>query len=400
MADLQTLLLRVNGPDQSGIVALLMSHIAAADADVHDVEQIVIRGNISLSIVVDVPPGNDLLKDVLLFGWEHDLDVDFEIVNSTPTTRPFGWVVTVLGQHVSSADLHTVTATIAECGHNIDRIERLSRYPVYSYELTVSGGEGEELQNQLLSAAAATPTFDIAIQREGMGRRAQRLVVLDVDSTLIQNEVIDLIANVVGCGADVASITKTAMHGDLDFEQALRARVALFAGQPVEVLERAWENLELTPGARTFVRTLKRLGFKIAIVSGGFTFFTDRLKAELELDYAFANRLATRRGVLTGDLDGPIVDRQRKATLLAHMATTEGISPDQVVAVGDGANDIDMLEAAGLGIAFNAKPAAAEVADTAVSVPYLDAILFVLGVRRELVESEGLTATSPPPVGG
>jgi len=398
MADSQTLLLRVAGPDQSGIVALLMSHIADAGADVHDVEQIVIRGNISLSIVVDVPPGNDLLKNVLLFGWEHDLDVDFEIVDSTPTTRPFGWVVTVLGQQLSSADLQTVTATIAECGHNIDRIERLSRYPVYSYELKVSGGDGEDLQNRLLSIAAKTPTFDIAIQREGLGRRAQRLVVLDVDSTLIQNEVIDLIADVIGCGDEVASITEAAMQGELDFEEALRSRVALFAGQPVEVLERAWERLELTPGARTFVRTLKRLGFRIAIVSGGFTFFTDRLCEELGLDYAFANRLAVRRGVLTGEVDGPIVDRRRKATLLDHMAKTEGISPDQVVAVGDGANDIDMLEAAGLGIAFNAKPAAAEVADTAVSVPYLDAILFVLGVRRELVESEGLTPANPPAV--
>jgi len=388
MADSQTLLLRVVGPDQSGLVALLMDHLAVADAQVHDVEQIVIRGNIALSIVVDVPPGNDLLKNVLLFGWEHDLDVDFEIVDSTPTSRPFGWVVTALGQHLSSRDLHIVTATIAECGHNIDRIERLSRYPVYSYELIVSGGDGVELRNQLLSAAAATPSFDIAIQREGLGRRAQRLVVLDVDSTLIQNEVIDL------------SITEAAMQGELDFEDALRARIALFAGQPVEVLAQAWESLELTPGARTFVRTLKRLGFKIAIVSGGFSFFTDRLRDELELDYAFANRLEVRRGVLTGKLDGPIVDRQRKATLLAHMAATEGILAEQVVAVGDGANDIDMLEAAGLGIAFNAKPAAAEVADTAVSVPYLDAILFVLGVRRELVESEGLTAANPPAVGG
>jgi len=398
MADVQTLLLRVVGPDQSGIVALLMSHVADAGADVHDVEQIVIRGNISLSVVLDVPPGNDLLKNVLLFGWEHGLDVDFEIVDSAPSVRPFGWVVTVLGQQLSSADLHTVTATIAECGHNIDRIERLSRYPVYSYELTVSGGDGDELRNLLLAKAAATPTFDIAIQREGMGRRAQRLVVLDVDSTLIQNEVIDLVADVIGCGPEVASITEAAMRGELDFEEALRARVALFAGHPAEVLDHAWDQLDLTPGARTFVRTLKRLGFKIAIVSGGFKFFTDRLKDELDLDYAYANGLEIRRGVLTGQLDGPIVDRARKATLLAHMASTEGISTNQVVAVGDGANDIDMLEAAGLGIAFNAKPAAAEVADTAVSVPYLDAILFVLGIRRELVESEGLTAVNPPSV--
>ena len=229
--------------------------------------------------------------------------------------------------------------------------------------------------------------FDVAVQPEGLRRRAMRLVALDVDSTLIQDEVIELLAEEAGCLDQVARLTAAAMAGELDFETALRARVALLAGLDEAVLERARQRLRLTPGARTFVRTLKRLGFATMIVSGGFTQFTDALQAELGLDYAFANRLEIIDGRLTGNLVGPVVDRHRKGEILAEVARAEGIELHQTVAIGDGANDLDMLARAGLGIAFNAKPMVADAAHTALNVPFLDAVLFVLGIRREDVEA-------------
>ncbi|MBW3619609.1 MAG: phosphoserine phosphatase SerB, partial [Actinobacteria bacterium] len=221
---------------------------------------------------------------------------------------------------------------------------------------------------------------------ESLERRAKRLVVMDVDSTLIQDEVIELLAEEAGCAEEVRSVTERAMAGELDFETSLRQRVALLEGLDVAVFDDVRRRLRLTPGARTFVRTLKRIGFKVAIVSGGFTVFTDALKDELGLDHAVANELEIVDGRVTGRLVGPIVDRARKARILEELAALEGVSTDQTVAVGDGANDLDMLAAAGLGIAFNAKPVVREAADTSLSFPYLDAILFVLGVRREDVE--------------
>ena len=256
-----------------------------------------------------------------------------------------------------------------------------------SYELLVRDGDDEKLRSNLLHAAAANPGIDVAIQREGLGRRAKRLVVLDVDSTLIQDEVIELLAAEAGCLQEVQRITQDAMEGGIEFESSLRMRVRLLGGLDEGAIERAWANLRYTPGARTFVRTLRRLGYTVAIVSGGFTVFTDRLAADLDLQHAHANVLEIVDGRLTGELVGPIVDRARKASLLREIAEQGDIPLSQTVAVGDGANDLDMLSAAGLGIAFNAKPIVEEVADTSLSVPYLDAILFVLGIRREDVEA-------------
>jgi phosphoserine phosphatase len=198
---------------------------------------------------------------------------------------------------------------------------------------------------------------------------------------------IDLLANEVGVAEQVAEITEAAMRGDIDFEQSLTLRVALLAGTPMAACQKVADRIRMTPGARTFVRTLRRLGMKVAIVSGGFTVFTDRLSAELGLDHAVANRLEIEDGIITGRLERPILDRAGKAEVLRSIAEAEGIPLAQTVAIGDGANDIDMLAAAGLGIAFNAKPAVREVADTSVSVPYLDAILFLLGIRRDDVEA-------------
>jgi phosphoserine phosphatase len=210
--------------------------------------------------------------------------------------------------------------------------------------------------------------------------------MMDVDSTLISDEVIELLAEEAGCLDEVRDLTERAMAGGLDFEQALRQRVALLEGLDLAALDRARERMTLTPGARTFVRTLKRLGYTVGIVSGGFTHFTDRLAEELGLDHAVANELEIVDGRLTGSVLGQVVDRARKADLLREFAQAEGVPLSQTVAVGDGANDLDMLAAAGLGVAFNAKPVVQEAAEVAVNVPFLDAILFLLGVTRDEVE--------------
>ncbi|MEM8708965.1 MAG: phosphoserine phosphatase SerB, partial [Actinomycetota bacterium] len=373
MDDDQTVLIRVNGPDRPGINAGLMAVLDRCDAAVQDIEQIVIRGQIALGVVVDVPAGRDLLREVLLWGWEERIEVDFEVVPQTPTPAVPGLVVTVLGPNVTPGEFGAVTRAIADVGANIDRIVRLSRYPVMSYELLVRTAEEHKLRRALLTAAASEPDLDVAVQREGLGRRAKRMVVLDVDSTLIQDEVIELLAAEAGCLDEVKRMTDAAMAGETDFEESLRARVRLLAGLEVDAVDRAWANLRYTPGAATFLRTLKRLGYVTAVVSGGFTVFTDRLRDDLGLDAAHANELEVVDGRFTGEVVGRIVDREAKADLLRSIADHAGVPIEQTVAVGDGANDLAMLEAAGLGVAFNAKPVVEAVADTSVNVPYLDA---------------------------
>ena len=386
--DRETILIRISGPDQTGITSSVMAVLARANASVQDVEQIVVRGRLTLELVIDVLPGQDVLKDVLLIGWERGLDVDFEVVESIPVPTLPSLVVSVIGPELGPQDLEQVTAAIAKANGNIERIKRLARTPVWCYEFEVHGGHADEMRALLVDTAADNPRFDVAVQRTGLRRRAQRLIILDVDSTLIQNEMIDLLADQAGVGEQCAAITESAMAGELDFEESLRERVSLLAGQPAEIIDRAYERLEMTQGANTFIGTLKHMGYKVAIVSGGFTSFTNRLSDRLDLDYAHANTLEIRRGILTGNIDGPVVDRAAKADFLREVATIEGIALEQVVAVGDGANDLDMLATAGLGVAFCAKQVVREAADTTLSTPHLDAVLFMLGVRREELVAE------------
>lgn len=387
-APCQTVVVRVTGPDHPGVTAGLMGVLAEAGADVSDIEQIVICGQLNLGLAIEVPSGRDLLKELLLFGWEQGMTIDFDFVPD-PTSDPQlpGTVVTLLGPVLSPTEIGAAATAIADAGANIDRITRLSSFPVMSYELLVRNGDQHTLRSNLMFAAAKHITMDVAVQPEGIGRRAKRLIVLDVDSTIIQDEVIDLLADEAGTLEVVQKITKETMEGAIDFESSLRERVRHLKGLDQVAIERAQAKLRYTPGTRTFVRTLKRLGYSVALVSGGFTIFTDRIAKELKLDYCRANVLEFDDGRLTGDLVDPIVDRERKATYLREVAELTRVPLSQTVAVGDGANDLDMLSEAGLGIAFNAKPIVSEAADTAVSVPYLDAILFVLGIPRGHVEA-------------
>lgn len=364
-----------------------MDLLATTGAGMHDVEQIIIRGRLNLSLVITVPRGKDLIKELLLFAWQQKVEVDFDVVEAADgITRQLGLVVTVIGRQVDPQEFGAVASVVAAHHGNIERIIRLAKYPVWAYELLVSGPDIEALRVALLDLAHEL-VCDVAVQREGLGRRAARLIVLDVDSTLIQNEIIDLLAAEAGQLDAVAAITERAMAGELDFRSSLDARVSLLAGLEEAAIDRAKANVQFTPGARTFVRTLKRLGYHVALVSGGFTNVTEYLAAELGLRHAYANTLEIVEGRLTGRVIGEVVDREAKARIMSRIAEYEGISLDQTVAVGDGANDLDMLSAAGLGIAFNAKAVVRLAADTSVNVPYLDAILFILGVRREDIEA-------------
>lgn len=391
-----TILARLSGRDGPGITAGLMDVLHHGGCLLYDVEQVVLRDRLSLSVLIAVPEGEPTIRDVLFYAWEKGLQADFEVLEEeSPVPLHPRFAVTVIGSQVGPAAFGAVATAIAAGGGNIDSIERLSRYPVVSYELAVSGGDQKLMRTSLL-ATAAQHQIDVAVQAEGLTRRSKRLVVLDVDSTLTQDEAIDLLAIEAGVGPAVAAITARAMAGEIDFTTALRERVALLAGAPVGILDRVWEQTALTPGARTFVRTLHRIGMKIAVISGGFTYFTDRLKRDLGLDHAFSNELEVIDGRLTGRVVGDPIDRVAKAEILRTVAAAEGVPLDQVVAIGDGANDLDMLAAAGLGIAFNAKQVVRDAADTAVSVPYLDAILFLLGIRREDVDAEA-EGTDPLP---
>lgn len=386
------LLVIITGRDRPGVTSRLFSELAQFSLVVLDTEQIVLRGRLILGVLVDlatIGAADELALRDGLSRAARDLGLEIEMTvepqpDDAPTAGPLH--VTVLGNPLRPAAMAGVAGCIARCGANIDRIERLARYPVTCIELEVSGADPDVLRTEL-NAQAALEHVDVAVQRSGLYRRAKRLVVMDVDSTLVQGEVIEMLAEHAGCADQVAAITQAAMRGELDFEQSLRERVALLKGLPSTVFATVRESLVLTPGARTLVRTLKRLGYLVAIVSGGFTQITDGLVAELGLDFAAANTLEVVDGIVTGSLIGPIIDRPGKASALRRFALAAGVPLNQTIAIGDGANDLDMLGLAGLGVAFNAKPLVREAADTAVNVPYLDAILYLLGISRDEIDA-------------
>jgi len=386
-----TLLVKIFGKDRPGLTAGLCDTLAAYGVDIVDIEQVVTRGRIVLCVLVTAPKGDGAEGELraTVHSWAESQRMQAEIISGRGDNRPRGTGrshVTVLGHPLTAEAVAAIASRITGTGGNIDRIFRLAKYPVTAVDFEVSGAETEPLRTALATEAADIGV-DVAVVASGLQRRAQRLVVMDVDSTLIQDEVIELFAAHAGCEAEVAEVTARAMRGELDFEQSLHARVALLAGIDESVVEKVRAEVRLTPGARTLIRTLKRLGYQVGVVSGGFTQVTDDLQERLGLDFASANTLEVVDGKLTGRVIGEVVDRAGKARLLRRFAAEAGVPLEQTVAIGDGANDLDMLNAAGLGVAFNAKPVVREAAHTAVNVPFLDTVLYLLGVTREEVEA-------------
>ena len=394
----QTLLVTVSGDDRPGVTSTLFDAIADVGAEVLDLEQVVVRGHLTLALLLSAGPQDLRLRGVVAsVATSLGMQVTVEAGSGDNAPRRGGRAaVVVIGAPLLASAVAAVTTRIAAHGANIDRIRRLSRYPVTTVEFDISGADVAVLRSEL-SLEAAVRGVDIAVAPTGLARRGRRLVVMDVDSTLIQDEVIELLAARAGRESEVAAVTSAAMRGEIDFAESLRARVSTLAGLPVSVLDEVRADIRLTAGARTLVRTMKRLGFTLAVVSGGFIEIVGPLAAELGIDHAHANRLDVRDGVLTGGLVGDIVDRQGKATALRRFAAEEGLPLSRTVAIGDGANDLDMLAAAGLGIAFNAKPIVREQADTAVNVPYLDAVLYLLGISREEIEEADEADGTPTP---
>jgi phosphoserine phosphatase len=403
-------LITVTGPDRPGVSSVLFAALTRHGVDLLDVEQVVVRGHLTLGALVAAHRDPDGLREAV----EQAMDAigmrvhtSIEDDDDPGARRRSTHVVLVLGRPITARAFGMVAQALAELGANIDSIRRVADYPVTGLELEVSPNPADTAHHPhgtlraRLVEVARSAGVDIAVERAGLARRGKRLIVFDVDSTLVQGEVIEMLAARAGSAAEaeVRAVTEAAMRGELDFAASLRRRVSVLAGLPASILDEVAADLELTAGARTTVRTLKRLGFRCGVVSGGFHRVIQGLVEELRLDFCAANELEVVDGRLTGRVVGEIVDRPGKAVALRRFAEMYGVSLEQCVAVGDGANDIDMLTTAGLGIAFNAKPALREVADTAISHPYLDAVLFVLGITRDEVEradaAEGLLRRVP-----
>lgn len=384
-----TLLAILSGRDRPGVTASLFEALRHTRCEVLDLQQIVVRGRLVLAVLLALQASDVGDTRAVIHGEAGRLGMEVETVPGArvdrrdPTRRRIH--VTVMARALPPGAIADIARRMAEREWNIDRIRRIASYPVTAVVFEGSGEDIADLRRDL-SAAAAALGVDIAVQHAGLDRRGQRLVVMDVDSTLIQDEVIDLLAESAGVLGEVAAITERAMRGEMDFRESLEARVSLLEGLDAEALHQAASRIRLTPGARTLCRTLRRLGYRVCLVSGGFGDVISPVAELLGVDGVRSNTVEIRDGRLTGRLVEPIIDRRGKRQALEDFAAEYQIPMSRTIAIGDGANDLDMLDAAGLGIAFNAKPLVRAAADTAVNGPFLDSVLFLLGITREEIE--------------
>lgn len=401
----QLILIHIFGQDKPGLTARLTAILAEYDMDILDMGQAVIHQNLSLGILVRIPAAAEsapVIKELLFAA--HDMDVNIKFSPVSAETHET-WVaaegkkrhiITLLGTKITSRQVAIITKVLAENDLNIDVITRLtgrtsldddmSKRPA-CVELSLRGTprDTSAIHKKFLDISAQMG-IDIAMQEDNAFRRNRRLVVFDMDSTLIQAEVVDELAKEAGVGDKVSAITESAMRGEIDFQESLRQRLRLLSGLDESALKAVASRIPLTDGAERLISNLKRYGYKIAIISGGFTYFGRKLQEQLGIDYLYANELEIVDGIITGNVLGDIVDAQRKATLLQTIAEREDLSLQQVIAVGDGANDLPMLNLAGLGIAFHAKPKVKQGARQAISTLGLDSILYLIGMRdRDLV---------------
>jgi phosphoserine phosphatase len=403
----ETILIHFSGRDRPGLTADLTSILASYDTCVLDIGQAVVHETLSLGLLVEIPRGESFraVQDALVArSRELGLQVNFTLVAKADLDEWISsqgkdqFIVTVLGRAISANHLARVSSIVAQHGLNVDRIERLSgrlSLAVHSpdanacVELTLSGDSSfEQSMRAAFLATAHDLKIDIAFQRESIFRRNRRLFAFDMDSTLIEGEVIDELAKLAGVADEVVMVTEAAMRGEIEFQESFRRRVALLRGLQETRARGLLDTIPLVEGAEQLIGTLKMLGYKTAILSGGFNFFAQHLQTRLGIDYVFANDLDIVDGVVSGEVRTPIVDGARKAELLREIARLENLSLDQVVAVGDGANDLPMLGIAGMGIAFRAKPLVRQTASHAVSFLGLDSLLYLVGVRdRDLARS-------------